>query len=269
MIYGTAWKEEKTEVFVRQALEAGFRAIDTANQRKHYYEEGVGRAIQEFLKTKKCMRSDLFIQTKFTFARGQDHRKPYDESASYADQVRQSFKSSLEHLGLSYLDSLVLHGPYYRSGIGAEDLEAWGEMEKLFEQGHVKALGVSNIDRRQLERLCEVARVKPKYVQNRCFAVQGWDFEAREFCNDNGLLYQGFSLLTANRTELSHPQVLGLARKYGKSVPQIIFRFSIQVGMIPLTGTTSTEHLKQDLDIEDFTLSPSEIEDIEWIAQKM
>src|SRR5689334_9382243 len=108
-IYGTAWKEDRTEGLVLEALDAGFRAIDTANQRKHYYEEGVGRALRQ--KLGSIARDDLFIQTKFTFRDGQDDRLPYDPKASVAEQVAQSFQSSLSHLGLDRVDSLVLHGP--------------------------------------------------------------------------------------------------------------------------------------------------------------
>src|SRR5438552_18911209 len=111
-LYGTAWKEEQTEPLTYLALEMGFAGIDTANQRKHYDEEGVGKAIKGFLDAGSNQREDLFIQTKFTFAQGQDHRKPYDANARYATQVRQSFESSLRHLGLNYIDSYILHGPF-------------------------------------------------------------------------------------------------------------------------------------------------------------
>lgn len=105
VIYGTAWKEDRTESLVAQAIEAGFRAIDTANQRKHYYEEGVGQAVKKAIAARSVPRADLFLQTKFTYARGQDHRLPYDPKAPVAEQLRQSFESSLEHLGTDYLDS--------------------------------------------------------------------------------------------------------------------------------------------------------------------
>ena len=83
LMYGTAWKEERTESLVRQALAAGFTAIDTANQRKHYHEAGVGAA----LAASGMARGDLFLQTKFTYVRGQDHRLPYDPKADIGTQV--------------------------------------------------------------------------------------------------------------------------------------------------------------------------------------
>src|SRR5690606_6225586 len=123
--YGTAWKEERTADLCFLALQSGFRAVDTANQRKHYFEKAVGEGLQKFLDLKKVDRSQIFLQTKFTYARGQDHRKPYDDRDPFAQQVHDSFQSSLQHLNTDYIDSYVLHGPYEMQGIGAEDLETW------------------------------------------------------------------------------------------------------------------------------------------------
>ncbi|HEX6836172.1 MAG TPA: aldo/keto reductase, partial [Polyangia bacterium] len=111
IIYGTAWKEERTEALVGLALRSGFRAIDTANQRKHYFEAAVGDAIARAIGDGMVTRGELFLQTKFTDVGGQDRRLPYDASAPFAEQVAQSFASSLEHLHTDYLDSYVLHGP--------------------------------------------------------------------------------------------------------------------------------------------------------------
>ena len=113
-LYGTAWKEDRTEALVRLALEAGFRGIDTANQRRHYFEAAVGAAVAAWIGEGRARREDLFLQTKFTSLGGQDHRLPYDARADPATQVRQSFASSLEHLLTTYVDSYVLHGPSAR-----------------------------------------------------------------------------------------------------------------------------------------------------------
>src|SRR5919106_6346039 len=109
-IYGTAWKENETERLTRLALEAGYRGIDTANQRRHYFEAGVGAAVARAIADGLLQRADLFLQTKFTYVDGQDHRLPYDPNADIATQVRQSFASSLEHLQVDSIDSYVLHG---------------------------------------------------------------------------------------------------------------------------------------------------------------
>src|SRR3954451_11211254 len=107
-LYGTAWKEERTQRLTELALRQGFRGIDTANQRRHYHEAAVGQAVSAIIKSGPVSRDDLFLQTKFTFRRGQDHRLPYDPDAPIATQVEQSAASSLEHLGVTVIDSYVL-----------------------------------------------------------------------------------------------------------------------------------------------------------------
>jgi len=258
-LYGTAWKEEATEHCVGTALAAGFRGIDTANQRKHYYEEGVGRGIA----ASGIARDELFIQTKFTYSDGQDHRLPFDPSAPIATQVAQSFAKSLEHLGVARIDSLVLHGPSQHSGLGPDDHEAWRAMEALVDQGGVGALGVSNVRADQIEALVAFARIKPTYVQNRCYAKYGWDRDARAVCRKHDITYQGFSLLTANRQVLGNREVQAIAKRYNKTVPQIVFRFAQQVGMLPLTGTTDPQHMHEDLAIRDFQLTRDELTTLE------
>jgi diketogulonate reductase-like aldo/keto reductase len=264
--YGTAWKEDETPRLTYQALHAGFRAIDTANQRKHYFEEGVGVGIRKFLEAKTLNRSELFLQTKFTYARGQDHRKPYNDKDSFTKQVGDSAASSLKHLGTDHLDSYVLHGPYSNQEIGDEDLETWAAMENLVQSKRVRWLGVSNISASQLADFCQRIKMKPTFVQNRCYAQLGWDKEVRDVCLREGILYQGFSLLTANQRELASPLISGMAQMYDKTVPQIIFRFCQQLGMICLTGTNSPLHMKQDLDIYDFEITPQEMNLIENIS---
>ncbi len=266
-IYGTAWKEEKTEDLTFKALSLGFRAIDTANQRKHYYEEGVGLGIQKFLKLSDSLsREDIFLQSKFTYARGQDHRRPYNDLDTYTQQVFDSFTNTLEHLATDYLDSFVLHGPFNPNSIGSEDMETWSAMEDLVNKGKVKNLGVSNISPEQLVTLISKVKIKPTFVQNRCFAKFGWDKEVREICKNEGIFYQGFSLLTANLKEITTPLFLQMAEKYNKTLPQIVFRFAYQLGIICLTGTTNTQHMQDDLEIFGFEMDPSEVFQLELDA---
>jgi diketogulonate reductase-like aldo/keto reductase len=212
-------------------------------------------------------RQDLFLQTKFTFRAGQDHRLPYDPNAPIRQQVEQSFASSLEHLGTGIIDSYLLHGPTQRSGLAAADWEAWRAMEALHDSGRVRLLGVSNVTLEQLQRLCEQARVLPRFVQNRCYASRGWDREVRAFCAAHGLLYQGFSLLTGNRGVLAHSELARIARRHGRTVSQVVFRFTLDVGMVPLTGTTDAGHMREDLGVFDFRLGPEEVERIERLER--
>lgn len=262
-IYGTAWKEELTAPLVARALRAGFRGIDTANQRRHYHEEGVGVALTRSFERGELTRDEVFVQTKFTFPAGQDHRMPYDPHASVAEQVEQSFRSSLEHLGVERIDSYVLHGPSVPRGLGAVDREAWRAMEALHEAGTARLIGVSNVRPDQLELLCEFADVPPAFVQNRCFARMGWDAEVRRMCDERGIVYQGFSLLTANPEVLGRPALADIAERHGRTRPQVIFRFALQLGMIPLTGTKDPNHMEQDLEAHGFELTEEEVAVIE------
>jgi len=264
-MYGTAWKKEATAQCVLLAIESGFKAIDTANQLIHYQEALVGEALQA-LDKKGVKRNTLFLQTKFTSVGGQDHRTPYDPSADLTTQVKQSFASSLAHLITDYLDSYVLHAPFSRRVLGDADWAVWSSMAALYEAGKTKMIGVSNITAGQLTELCQQANHKPMMVQNRCFAALAWDKEIREICRYQDIIYQGFSLLTANREVLVDPQVQEIARRLGATSTQVIFRFAMQIGMLPLTGTTSQQHMREDLEAERFELSREEIDLIEMIA---
>jgi diketogulonate reductase-like aldo/keto reductase len=263
--YGTAWKEDRTSELVKAALAAGFRAVDTANQRKHYHEAAVGDALKQAFAA-GLRREDVFVQTKFTHLASQDHRLPYDPSAPIARQVAQSFERSLEHLGVDTIDSLVLHGPSQRHGLAPEDVEAWHAMEALHDAGRVRFLGVSNVAPDQLESLL-LARVRPTFVQNRCFASQGWDAKVRAICAREGLVYQGFSLLTANDALVRRGVVADIARTKGATVAQVVFRFALAVGMIPLTGTSSETHMVEDLAAHDLELDAREVHAIEHLVQ--
>jgi diketogulonate reductase-like aldo/keto reductase len=254
IIYGTAWKEDATERLTAMALEAGFRAIDTANQRKHYHEEGVGKAVQAALSTGVLRREELFLQTKFTFREGQDRRLPYDPKAPIAKQVEQSVASSLQHLGVDRLDAYLLHGPTRREGLGRDDLEAWGAIEAEQRAGRTRAIGISNVSAGQIEELWERATVKPAHVQNRTFTRPLADAAVRDFCGKHGIFYQGFSLLTANPAALRRPAVVRTAERLSKTPAQIVFRFCLQAGMVPLTGTTSRKHMADDLAVAAFSL---------------
>jgi len=262
LLYGTAWKEERTAELTRLALSTGFVGIDTANQRKHYDEAAVGEGIA----AAGVPRSELFLQTKFTYARGQDARLPYDPAASLTSQVQQSFASSRVHLGVEWIDAYVLHGPATGRGWTADDREVWRAMEALHDGGSVRLLGVSNISREQLVALCDEARVVPAVVQNRCYARTGWDREVRAVCRHRGILYEGFSLLTANQRELADPAVAAMAGRVHATIPQLVFRFAHAIGMVALTGTTSPAHMQQDLAAAQLVLEPADVATIENLA---
>lgn len=266
ILYGTAWKEAATQTLTLLAIEQGFRGIDTANQRRHYDEASVGQGIAEAVARGWVTRDDLFLQTKFTFRAGQDHRLPYDASATIGEQVEQSFASSLRHLGTTWLDSYLLHGPSQRAGLGPDDWLAWRAMERLHDQGSARRLGISNVSLEQLRALWDAARVRPACVQNRCYASRGWDRAVRTFCREHGVIYQGFSLLTANAHVLASRDLASIAARYARTPSEIVFRFALDVGILPLTGTTNPTHMQADLRIDNFQLDPDEVARIERLG---
>lgn len=267
LMYGTAWKKEATAGLVQLAVESGFSAIDTANQLIHYDEAKVGEALLT-LQNKGFVRDSLFLQTKFTPVNGQDHRTPYDRSADVGTQVKQSMDSSLAHLHTDHVDSYVLHGPYSRHGLTPSDWQVWTTMEELYQAGKTRVIGISNVSAEQLKELCAGASHKPMVVQNRCYAIHGWDKAVREICQRENIVYQGFSLLTANPDVLANPIVRAIAARLNATTAQVVFRFSIQIGMLPLTGTTDARHMKEDLAAEQLSLSSEELEQLQNIASR-
>ncbi|HEV7217773.1 MAG TPA: aldo/keto reductase, partial [Terriglobales bacterium] len=247
LLYGTAWKEDRTAALTELALRNGFRGIDTANQRRHYFEAGVGQGLASIYRAGVVTRDELFLQTKFTYQRGQDHRLPYDPDADLGVQVRQSLASSLEHLGTDYVDSFVLHGPSSAYEWTEGDGEVWEAMREERDRGRTRFLGVSNVSLQHLEQMTAAHHETPAFVQNRCFARLGWDRDVRLFCAERKIVYQGFSLLTANVEIVRHALTAERAAHTNATPAQIVFSFARAVGILPLTGTADAEHMKQDL----------------------
>jgi diketogulonate reductase-like aldo/keto reductase len=257
IIYGTAWKKQQTESFVRQALAQGFRGIDTACQSKHYQEPGVGAAVAASLR-EGLTRDALFLQTKFTPLSGQDpERIPYDPTASLAEQAAQSCATSLQNLQTSYVDSLVLHSPLPRA---EQTMEVWRAMEALVDSGGVKQIGISNCYSPDvLATLYRTSRVKPAVVQNRFYAETDYDPEIRAFCRQHGIVYQSFWTLSANPHLLADETLRLLGLKYQRTPAQVLFRYLTLNDVVPLTGTRSEVHMREDLAIFEFDLTETEL----------
>ena len=265
-IYGTAWKEDRTAGLTELALRAGFRAIDTANQRRHYFEEGVGQALAAAYSAGLVRRDGLFLQTKFTYQRGQDHRLPYDPAAELAVQVKQSMASSLAHLGADYVDSYVLHGPSSNDDWTDADAEVWEAMRRERDAGRTRLLGISNVSLEHLQQMAGTGAELPAFVQNRCYARLGWDRDVRQVCREHKIIYQGFSLLTANREVRTHPLFAKVGAVADATPAQIIFSFARSVGILPLTGTSSAEHMREDLESRNLALPAEAVQAIECLA---
>jgi diketogulonate reductase-like aldo/keto reductase len=258
IIYGTAWKKSDTEELVKTALREGFRAIDTACQPKHYDEAGVGAGIAASFDD-TINRADLYLQTKFTSLTGQDPKLvPYDPRLPIAEQVTQSLGVSLRNLRTTYIDCLVLHSPLESA---QQTLVAWRAMESLAAGGAVRQLGISNCyDVGQLELIYKAVTIKPSVVQNRFYAAARYDREIRAFCHDHQITYQSFWTLTANQELLAQPAMVALAGKYERTPEQVLFRYITQIGIVPLTGTRSRAHMREDLAIFEFELDAAERE---------
>ncbi len=258
IIYGTAWKKTDTGHLVATAIRAGFRGIDTACQPKHYEEPGVGAGVAAAIAGAGVTRDQLYLQTKFTPVSGQDPaRIPYDPAAPIARQMMQSLHLSLRNLRTDYLDGLILHSPLPTE---RQTGEAWQAMESLVSTGKVRQLGISNCYQLELlQALYAAASVKPVVLQNRFHADTRYDREIRAYCRQRGILYQSFWTLTANPQILSHHVVTALAGRYERTAAQILFRYLTQVDVIPLTGTRSEAHMRDDLAIFEFKLTAAEL----------
>ena len=266
IIYGTAWKKTETAALVATAIRQGFRAVDTACQPKHYDEAGVGTGVAACL-AQGIRRADLYLQTKFTPPSGHaPNAIPYDPKAPVAEQVAQSARASLRNLQTDYLDCLVLHSPLPGP---KQTLEVWRAMESLVDEGRVRALGISNCyELGQLETLTGSARLRPGVVQNRFYAETAYDVEIRAFCRAQGMVYQSFWTLTANPHLLADAAITALAAKYERSAAQILFRYLTQQGVVPLTGTRSQTHMREDLAIFEFELGAHEIGTLDAIVER-
>jgi diketogulonate reductase-like aldo/keto reductase len=261
IIYGTAWKKADTQRLVHLAMRNGFRGIDTACQPKHYDEAGVGAGIAAGLNP-GLTRADLYLQTKFTSLSGQDpNRIPYDPKAPLPHQVSQSVAVSLKNLQTNYLDCVLLHSPMPTM---TQNLAVWRALETLVDTGLIRQIGISNCYRLDdLKGLNDAVRIKPAVVQNRFYADTNYDFDIRAYCDQHQIIYQSFWTLSANPQLLANKAMIALASTHNRTPAQILFRYLTQIGVVPLTGTKSEIHMRDDLSIFDFELNNEERSAIE------
>lgn len=265
MIYGTAWKEEETTRLVEEALLCGFKGIDTACQPRHYREDLVGLGLQNAF-DKGIKRDDIFIQTKFTPILGQDvNNMPYLSSDDVLIQLEKSFIKSKENLKTDFIDSYLLHSPI----APIEDLiKVYRTMEEFQECGQVGQIGISNCyDLKLLVYLYDIAKFKPKVVQNRFYADSNYDKEIREFCKQKDITYQSFWSLTANPHILKSQEIKDLCIKHEKTIAQVFYKFLNQIGITPLNGTKTKAHMLEDLAIDEFSLEEDDILKIKSLLQ--
>ncbi|KAG9257452.1 NADP-dependent oxidoreductase domain-containing protein [Emericellopsis atlantica] len=255
MMYGTAWKMEQTADLVYKAIKAGFRALDTAAQPKHYNEAGVGEGVRRAIREGIARRQDLWIQSKFTSASGQRGQAPYDPTSPLKTQVETSILGSLvcfrvEEDREPYLDSLVLHAPYKDD---ASNAQVWSCFEE-FVPDKIRYLGISNLlgDSGVLETLLQQSRVKPAIIQNRFHAPTKYEVELRErWCTDDqgAIIFQSFWTLSANPDMLASTAVEEVAQ--GARVTKTAAFYCLVMGLgkiCVLNGTTRERHMREDLE---------------------
>lgn len=229
------WKAPAGECYkaVRTALEVGYRHIDTA--RIYGNEEDVGRAIRE----SGIDRGEIFVTTKLW---NSDQAK-----------AEKSFEDSLKRLGCEYIDLYLIHFPVTKTRKAA-----WGDLEKIAQGGHVRSIGVSNYMPRHLEELLAGCAIKPAVNQ---IELHPWlsQVELRDYCAKHGICVEAYSPL-AHGQKVADVSLEPLAAKHGKSIAQILLRWSIQSGNIVLVKSVSPNRIAENFAVFDFELSASDMQ---------
>ena len=227
---------------VKDAIEAGYRLLDTAAMYNN--EEEVGKAIIE----SGIPRKDIFLTSKVA-----------NPDRGY-DSTLRAFDRSLRLLEVDYLDLYLIHWPADKAHFAnwkKINSDTWRALERLLNEGRVKAIGVSNFMPEHLDALAETARDLPMVNQIECHP--GWmQPEVLEWCRRNNVVVEGWSPLGRTRV-LEDPLLVGIARRYGKSVAQICLRWAVQHGVVPLPKSVSPERMKSNLDIFDFSLTDADM----------
>ena len=227
---------------VKDAIEAGYRLLDTAAMYNN--EEEVGKAIIE----SGIPRKDIFLTSKVA-----------NPDRGY-DSTLRAFDRSLRLLEVDYLDLYLVHWPADKARFAdwkKINSDTWRALERLLNEGRVKAIGVSNFMPEHLDALIETARDLP--MVNQIEFHPGWmQPEVLEWCRRNNGVVEGWSPLGRTRV-LEDPLLVGIARRYGKSVAQICLRWAVQHGVVPLPKSVSPERMKSNLDIFDFSLTVADM----------
>lgn len=236
---------DKVEEVVECALEAGYRHIDTAQA--YGNEEGVGKAIRK----SNIARQDLFITSKIA-AEAKAYQEAYD-----------SINETLNKMGLDYLDLMIIHSPqpwqefrddnrYFK-----ENKEVWKALETAYQEGKVKAIGVSNFLKDDLENILNSCQIKPM-VNQILTHISNTKTELIKFCKENDILVEAYSPI-AHGAILKNENIIAMANKYNVSVARLCIRYIIQLGLVALPKASSKEHLIDNLKV-DFEISEEDVE---------
>lgn len=230
---------------VVDAVKLGYRHIDTAQAYQN--EKGVGEGVRNC----GIVREDIFVTTKLAA-----------EVKNYAEAV-SSIDNSLQTLGLDYIDMMIIHSPkpwmeFHKDERFFEgNREAWRALEEAYEVGKLRAIGVSNFERVDLENILEACTIKP--MVNQVLAhISNTPHELIEYTQNKGILVEAYSPF-AHGELMKNQNVTAIAKKYGVSVPQLSIRYCLALGLLPLPKTANPDHMKNNADV-DFTISDEDLE---------
>ncbi|WP_046214239.1 aldo/keto reductase [Paenibacillus wulumuqiensis] len=227
---------------VKWAIEAGYRSIDTAALYQN--EDGVGQAIRE----SGVPREELFVTTKV-----------WNSDQGY-DSTLQAFEQSLSKLGLEYVDLYLVHWP-----VKGKYKDTWRALEKLHDDGKVRAIGVSNFQIHHLEDLLADAKVRPVVNQVELHPLLS-QVELRNYCKEQGIQIEAWAPLAQGRL-LDNEVLQGIGEKYGKSIAQVLLRWDLQSGIVTIPKSIKQDRIVQNADIFDFELSPEDMKQIDDLNQ--
>ncbi|MDX5474431.1 MAG: aldo/keto reductase [Bacillaceae bacterium] len=228
---------EEVEKSVETAIKLGYRSIDTAAIYRN--EEGVGRAI----KASGVPREELFITTKV-----------WNKAQGY-EITLEAFERSMSKLGLDYLDLYLIHWP-----VQGKYLDTWRALEKLYEEGKVRAIGVSNFQIHHLQDIFEIAKVRPMVNQVE-YHPKLAQVELLSYCKENNVQMQAWSPLMQGHL-LDNEVLKAIGEKHGKSVAQVILRWDLQNGVVTIPKSVKEHRIKENTDIFDFELTVEEMEKV-------
>ncbi|WP_319005656.1 aldo/keto reductase [Mesobacillus subterraneus] len=231
---------QQIEETIQTALDLGYRLIDTASFYQN--EEGVGRAIRN----SSIPREDLFITTKV-----------WNSEQGYESTLK-AFEESMDRLGLEVLDLYLVHWP-----VKGKYLDTWRALEQLYQEGRVKAIGVSNFNIHHLEDLLDHCKVKPVINQVELHPLLS-QVELRNFCRDHDIKVEAWSPLSRGRF-LDEPVLGKIAEQHGKTPAQVILKWHLQNQIIPIPKSVTPSRLKENADLFDFKLDQKEMEEINGI----
>ena len=233
---------EACENAVVQAVKTGYRLIDTAAAYEN--ETAVGKAIKRVIEEGIVKREDLFVTTKLWIT-----------DTSY-EKAKEGFQRSIDRLGLDYVDLYLIHQPYH------DYYGAWRALEELYADGKVRSIGVDNFTQDRMADFLFFNKVKPAVNMIECNAYFQREDE-RRYLDEQNILLQAWSPLAAGKKDLFANETLcGIAKKYQKSVAQIVLRWLVQRGIVPVVKSANPVRMKENLDIFDFTLSEDEMRQI-------